>query len=219
MLKAIEISKRFGRNDVLTDVSLTVAAGERVAVIGPHGAGKTTLLRILAGVWNPDDGHVLVSGYDLEEAPVAARQRIGYMPESAALPDDLCVGEYLRYRARLKGLMPRAVRPRIRDLLRRAGLSALESATAGRLSRGETRLVLLLDAVVNYPEVVILDEPFLGLDGDGAAQVLSLLAALPSGRAVVIAGHHASEVASLNARVVMLHEGCLMGPAAEVGAT
>ncbi len=216
MLKATQISKRFGQIEVLVGVSLAVAAGERVAVIGRHGAGKTTLLRILAGVRTPDSGSVLVTGRDLEKSPIAARQRIGYLPEYAALPDDLRVGEYLRYRARLKGLMPRAVRPRIRDLLRRAGLSALESARAGRLSRGETRLVLLLDAVVNYPEIVLLDEPFLGLDGDGAAQVQSLLASLPKGHAVVMAGHHAAEAARLEARVVLLHDGRLTAaPAAE----
>lgn len=219
MLQATQISKRFGRIEVLVGVSLAVAAGERVAVIGPHGAGKTTLLRILAGVRTPDAGRVLVAGRDLEQAPIAARQRIGYLPENAALPDDLRVGEYLRYRARLKGLMPRAVRPRIRDLLRRAGLSALESAMAGRLSRGETRLILLLDAVVHYPEIVLLDEPFLGLDGDGAAQVQALLAALPSGRAVVMAGHHASEAARLNARVVLLRDGRLVEPPTAESAT
>src|SRR5450759_3788432 len=103
MLQATQISKRFGRIEVLVGVSLAVAAGERVAVIGSHGAGKTTLLRILAGVRTPDAGRVLVAGRDLEQAPIAARQRIGYLPENAALPDDLRVGEYLRYRARLKG--------------------------------------------------------------------------------------------------------------------
>ena len=217
MLQAIQISKRFGRTEVLSGVSLAVAAGERVAVIGPHRAGKTTLLRILAGAWTPDAGRVLITGRDLEQSPVAARQRIGYLPENAALPEDLRVGEYLRYRARLKGLMPRAVRPRIRDLLRRAGLSDLEPAMAGRLSRGETRLILLLDAVIHYPEVVLLDEPFLGLDGDGAAQVRELLAALPPGRAVVMAGHHASEAASLSARCVMLRDGRLTMPPAAGG--
>lgn len=219
MLQASQICMRYDRIEVLAGVSLTVGTGERVAVVGPHGAGKTTLLRILAGVRAPDAGSVRVAGWDMEKAPIAARQRLGYLPENAALPDDLRVGEYLRFRARLKGLMPRAVRPRIRDLLRRAGLSALEPAMAGRLSRGETRLVLLLDAVVHYPEVVLLDEPFLGLDGDGAAQVQAMLAALPSDRAVVMAGHHASEAASLNARVVLLRDGRLTEPPAAGSAT
>jgi ABC-2 type transport system ATP-binding protein len=196
-----------GRVTALDAVSFEARPGEVLGFLGPNGAGKTTAMRICTGYLAPTSGRVTVCGIDVAADPLAARARIGYLPESVPLYPELRVDEYLAYRAALKSV-PRADRKaRIDEALDAVALAPERRRIIGQLSKGYRQRVGLADALLHRPEVLILDEPTDGLDPNQRRDTLALIARLGQERTVVLSTHILPEVESVCARVVILDRG------------
>jgi len=207
LIEARQLGKRFGGRTAIEDVSLGVARGEVVGLLGPNGAGKSTTFRILAGVFPPDSGHALVDGLDLEREPLAARRRIGYVPERPALHLDLTVEDQLAFVATLRDV-PRAGRRRtVDDALARTRLGEVRGRRIGALSRGMRQRVNLAAGLVGEPPALLLDEPTVGLDPAQSADTRRVIRELGRDRAILVSSHILAELESLCDRVVILHRG------------
>jgi len=206
-VQVVDVSRRFGRKQAIADVTFDVQAGEVLGLLGPNGAGKTTTMRVMTGYLRPTSGKVLVDGVDTADDPVAARQQIGYMPESSAVPPEMTVLGFLRYCARLRRV-PRAQRQKaVASALRQAGLGGVGAERIGTLSKGYRQRVALAQALVHDPPVLVLDEPTAGLDPRQVAETRELIAKLGRTRSVLLSSHLLSEVANLCRRVVVLDKG------------
>jgi len=199
-----------GGRQALRGVSFTAPPGEVVGLLGANGAGKTTLLRILAGVLFPSGGRARVGGHDVALAPERARAQIGYLPEQVPLDGDLRVGEYLRFRAELKGV--RQPRQAVAKLLGEVGLAGPgdEQRLVGELSKGFRQRLGLADALLHRPPVLLLDEPTDGLDPNQRRETLDLIRRLGAEHTVLLSTHVLPEVETVCQRVVVLDEGKLV---------
>jgi ABC-2 type transport system ATP-binding protein len=206
-VQVIGVSRRFGSKHAISDVTFDVEHGEVLGLLGPNGAGKTTTMRVMTGYLRPSSGRVVVGGVDIADDPVAARQHIGYMPESSAVPAEMTVIAFLRYCARLRRV-PRAQRQKaVASALRQAGLGGMADARIGTLSKGYRQRVALAQALVHEPDVLVLDEPTAGLDPRQVAETRELIAKLGRTRSVLLSSHLLSEVANLCRRVIVLDKG------------
>jgi ABC-2 type transport system ATP-binding protein len=207
LLQAQGLEKRYGGKTALAGVSVEVRAGEVVGFLGANGAGKTTTLRILAGTLVPDAGRVEIDGIDAAREPLAARARIGYLPEHDGLFDGMLVADLLRFHGASRGLRGDALDTRVAELARRLDLHAVLDSRAHACSLGYRRRVALAAALVHDPLVVLLDEPTHGLDPLQIRAFRGLLRELSPGRAIVFSTHVLQEVEANCSRVVVLDEG------------
>ncbi len=206
MIQVRGLVKRFGLRAVLRGVDLTVHAGEFVALLGPNGAGKTTLLRILATLSRPTRGEVRLAGYRLPGQASQARRYLGLVSHQPLLYGDLSAAQNLRFYARLYGV-PDA-EARLRTLLRRVGLYARRRDLVRTFSRGMQQRLAIARALLHDPAVLLMDEPYTGLDQDAAARLDDLLQAIAAeGRTVLMASHNLPRVAALASRFVVLTRG------------
>jgi ABC-2 type transport system ATP-binding protein len=173
MIDVVNLTKRYAGHTAVSNISFSVGHGEIVGLLGPNGAGKSTTMRILACYLPATSGTVQVAGLDVFKRSDEVRRRIGYMPENNPLHLDLRVREYLRFRARLKGLGWKASRRRVDRVMEQCGLTEVSRRIIGQLSKGYRRRVGLADALVAEPEVIILDEPTIGLDSNQSREVSS----------------------------------------------
>ncbi|GIW73219.1 MAG: ABC transporter ATP-binding protein [Planctomycetota bacterium] len=207
VLRVQEVTKRYGEVLALDRISFEIGRGEVVGFLGANGAGKTTAMRIIAGFVPPSSGRVTIENVDAFADPLAARRLIGYLPESAALYPDLRVGEYLRFRARLKGVERRR---RAAEVARAAELCGIEEVL-GRpievLSRGFRQRVGLADALLGPPRLLVLDEPTAGLDPHQVRQVRELIRSLGPQHTVLLSTHVLSEVEAVCSRALIIHQG------------
>jgi ABC-2 type transport system ATP-binding protein len=217
MIQVSHLDKNYGPTRALHDVSFDIARGEVVGLLGPNGAGKTTMLRILSGYMPPSGGRASIAGFDVFEDSLEARRRIGYLPESAPLYGEMTVRAYLHYRASLYRLPGRQVSNR-REAVEHAAVQRAMSACgiAGRadslidhLSKGLRQRVGLAQAIVHDPEVLILDEPTIGLDPRQIQEVRQLIRDLGRERTILLSSHILPEVSQVCNRVLILHHGRL----------
>ena len=201
------LEKRFGRVRALAGVSLHVASSEIVGVIGANGSGKTTTLRILGGYLRADRGRASIGGHDVVSARPAAVSQLGYLPERAPLYRDMRVGEYLRYRAALKGVRRAELGDSVDAALDAADVGDLARRLIGQLSRGSRQRVALADALVHNPAVLLLDEPTSGLDPLQRRDFLGRLRGEAERRALLFSSHVLPEVAAIADRLVVLAAG------------
>src|SRR5258705_1225090 len=164
MIEVTNLTKRYAGHTAVSDISFSVARGEVVGLLGPNGAGKSTTMRILSCFLPATSGTVRIAGLDVFRHSDEVRRRIGYMPENNPLHFDMRVREYLRFRARLKGLGIGRSRERVEVVMRQCGLSEVSRKIIGQLSKGYRQRVGLADALVHEPELIILDEPTIGLE-------------------------------------------------------
>jgi gliding motility-associated transport system ATP-binding protein len=207
VIAAHDLAKQFGAVRALAGVSFRVARGEVVGFLGPNGAGKTTTLRILAGFLAADAGRALVDDRDPALDPIAVKRRVGYLPEGAPLYPDMRVGDYLRYRGRLKHVPRRALAAEVDRVLARARVADVRGRVIGQLSRGYRQRVGLADALLGEPPVLLLDEPTAGLDPNQIREVRELVRELARERTVLLSSHNLAEVEAVAARVVVLVAG------------
>ena len=193
MVTLEHISKSFGKQQVLRDVSLTIGEGEIVGLLGPNGAGKSTLMKIVIGLWNADGGQV------------TAPRRIGYLPERNPLYEEMYVREYLQFMARMtedgKG------RKQVEELIARVGLTAETHKKIGHLSKGYRQRVGLAQALLGEPEMLILDEPTTGLDPNQLVEIRDLIRTEGKQRTIILSTHILQEVQEVCSRVVILDHG------------
>jgi ABC-2 type transport system ATP-binding protein len=207
MIEVENLTKRYPGRVAVAGVSFTVARGEIVGLLGRNGAGKSTIMRVLSGFMPATTGIVRVAGYDVFHQADEVRRCIGYMPENNPLLRDMRVREYLKFRASLKGLRRAVARERIDLVLQQCGLMDVQKRIIGHLSKGYQQRVGLADALVHQPQLIILDEPTIGLDPNQIRAVRQLIKDLGGQHTVLISTHILPEVEMMCNRVLILHEG------------
>jgi ABC-2 type transport system ATP-binding protein len=191
------------------DVSFNVERGAVVGLLGPNGSGKSTLMRCLIGFFSPTAGRVRVNGIDVAERPIAARRQLGYLPEHVMLYPELTVRRYLGFVAGMKGLRGAKRRAAVSTALEQCGLADVAGRHTGKLSKGYCQRVGLAQALLGDPELLVLDEPTVGLDPVQTVELRSLVRGL-AGRTVLLSTHILSEAAALCSQVVILKQGRLV---------
>lgn len=207
MIAVENLTKRFGRTVAVDDISFRVEQGEIVGFLGPNGAGKTTTMRILSCFMPPTAGTLTVDGLDILTHSVDVRRRIGYLPENAPVYPEMRVAEYLRFRGSIKGLRGSRLRHYVDDAITRCALNEVRDRVIGRLSRGFVQRVGLADSLVHRPQVLILDEPTLGLDPNQIRHIRYLIKGLAPRHTVLLSSHILSEVENVCDRVLIISEG------------
>jgi ABC-2 type transport system ATP-binding protein len=207
MIEVTDLTKRYAGRTAVEGLNFKVKRGEIVGLLGLNGAGKTTTLRILACYMPATSGNARVAGCDIFKDADEVRRRIGYMPENNPLHTDMRVREYLKFRARLKGLGVSQSRARVDVVIEQFGLKDVYRKLIGQLSKGYRQRVGLADSLVHEPELIILDEPTIGLDPHQIRGVRQLVKDLGRKHTVLVSSHILSEVELTCTRVLMMHEG------------
>src|SRR5687768_7460226 len=207
MIEVRELTKRYAKYTAVNDVSFQVGRGEIVGLLGPNGAGKSTILRILSAFMPATSGIVRIAGFDVFHDSDEVRRRIGYMPENNPLHTEMRVREYLKFRARLKGLSRARLRDRLSTVLQQCGLTDVQKRIIGQLSKGYKQRVGLADAIIHEPDLIILDEPTIGLDPNQLRSVRELIKSLGGRHTVLLSTHILPEVEMTCSRVLILHHG------------
>ncbi len=210
IIEVIDLVKQYPGRTALDRLNFVVGPGEVVGFLGPNGAGKSTTMRILSGFLPATRGTARVAGYDVFHEAEEVRRRIGYMPENNPLHLDMRVREYLKFRARLKGLGWRRRRQRIDAVLNQCGLTEVQNRIIGQLSKGFRQRVGLADAFVHEPDLIILDEPTIGLDPHQIRAVRALIKELGRKHTVFLSTHILSEVEMTCSRVIIIHQGRIL---------
>jgi gliding motility-associated transport system ATP-binding protein len=204
------VSKLYGSVAAVSDVTLEVRRGEVLGLLGPNGSGKTTLLRMLTGYLSPTAGRLSVDGHDTERDRMAARRRIGYVPESLPLYSHMRVREFLRFMARLRGLDSAASDAAVAEVAEQVGLGDRLAAPIRTLSRGYRQRVAIGQALVHRPDILVLDEPTNGLDPRQIIETRNFIRRLAGRRTVIMSSHILGEVEKVADRVAILLQGRLL---------
>ena len=207
MIKVENLTKRYAGQTAIRDLNFEVGKGEIMGFLGPNGAGKTTTMRILAGFMPATSGRASIAGFDIFEQSLQARARLGYMPENVPLYSDMRVTEYLEYRAALKGVPHRRIAERVGDVKELCGVKDVEKKIIGALSKGYRQRVGLADALLHEPDLLILDEPTIGLDPNQIRQVRELIKNLGQQHTILLSTHILPEVEMTCSRVIIIHKG------------
>ena len=207
-IRVENLTRQFGGLTAIQNVSFTVNRGEIVGFLGPNGAGKSTTMRILSGIMPATSGSAWVSGVAVAQDPQLVKQRIGYMPENNPLPDDMRVIEYLRFRARLKGVSGRKLRATVQEVMETCDLArTARRKIIGTLSKGFRQRVGIADALLGNPEVIIMDEPTIGLDPHQIQGIRKLINNLRGRLTVVLSSHILPEIERSCDRVIIINRG------------
>lgn len=207
MIKVENLTKRYAGVTAINSLNFEVEKGEIVGFLGPNGAGKSTTMKILTGFLPATSGTASIAGFDVFEQSIEARKHLGYLPENTPLYTDMRVSEYLRYRANLKGVPGRKVKQSVGDVIELCNLREVQHKLIGALSKGYRQRVGLADALVHDPDLLILDEPTIGLDPNQIRQVRELIKNLGGKRTVLISTHILPEVEIMCSRVIVIHKG------------
>jgi len=210
MIEVSNLTKRYAGRTAVAGISFTVARGEIVGLLGPNGAGKSTTMRILSSFMPATSGTVRVAGFDVFHESVEVRRRIGFMPENNPLYPEMRVREYLKFRARIKGLGWRRSRERVATVMEQCGLTDVDRRIIGQLSKGYKQRVGLADALVHEPDLIILDEPTIGLDPNQIRSVRQLIKSLAEKHTVLISTHILPEAEMMCSRMLILYGGKIL---------
>ena len=211
MVEIKNLTKKFGSNTVLDNISLTVRKGEILGFLGPNGAGKSTTMKIITSFWTPTAGTVEVGGFDVNENSLITRKKIGYLPETVPLYDDMRVYEYLRFVAAVRGLDKARLKPRLKEVTEVCGLRKVIRQPIEELSKGYRQRVGLAQAIMHDPEILILDEPTTGLDPNQIVEIRGLIKELGREKTVIFSTHILSEVSATCDRAVIINNGRIVG--------
>jgi ABC-2 type transport system ATP-binding protein len=201
------LTKKYGEQAAVDDISFEVRTGEILGFLGPNGAGKTTTMKIITCFMPPTAGTVEVDGYDIFDHSLEVRKKIGYLPEMNPLYQDMNVLDYLQYSAELHGVRGAAATQRIREMVHVCGLEAVRHKDIGEMSKGFRQRVGLAQAMIHEPDVLILDEPTSGLDPNQIVEIRNLIKHLGRAKTVILSTHILSEVQATCDRVLIINEG------------
>ena len=207
MIEIRSLKKHFGPIRAVEDVSFDVARGEVLGFLGPNGAGKSTTMKMITGFLAPTAGTAKVCGFDVENEPIAAKRKIGYLPEGAPAYPDMTAAAFLDFVAAIRGFDGAERRKRVAKAVERTQLEGILNQPVDTLSKGFKRRVGLAQALLHEPEVLILDEPTDGLDPNQKHEVRELIRRLGGERAVVLSTHILEEVEAVCTRAVIINEG------------
>ncbi|HMP77040.1 MAG TPA: ATP-binding cassette domain-containing protein [Kiritimatiellia bacterium] len=207
MIEVAHLTKHYPGRVAVDDVSFAVSPGEIVGFLGPNGAGKSTTMRILTGYLPATGGSVRVAGHDVAEEPMEVRRQIGYLPENCPLYGEMRVDEYLRFRARLKGVPRTKLRARVAEVKEQCGIGEVGGRIIGHLSKGYRQRVGLAESLVHDPQLLVLDEPTIGLDPHQIRLVRGLITSLAERHTILLSTHILSEVEMTCRRVLIINKG------------
>jgi len=207
MIKVEQLTKKYAGVTGIDQISFEVGKGEIVGFLGPNGAGKTTTMRILASYMPASSGRATVAGFDVFSESLKARRHLGYLPESVPLYHDMRVNEYLRYRGALKALSGKRLKNRIGVIKELCGLREVGRKKIAGLSKGFRQRVGLAEAMIHEPDLLILDEPTIGLDPNQIRQVRELIKSLGERHTILLSTHILSEVEATCSRVIIINRG------------
>ncbi|MDE0152096.1 MAG: ATP-binding cassette domain-containing protein [Bdellovibrionales bacterium] len=207
MIRVQNLTKKYGDRLALDQVSFSVAGGEVVGFLGPNGAGKTTTMRILTGCLAPTSGTAEIDGKDVFEYPVQTKEKLGYLPEIPPLYGDMYVEDYLKYVGQIKRCPARQLKDQVDSCVKKTGLSQVRSRLIQNLSKGYRQRVGIAQALMNNPDVLILDEPTVGLDPAQVIEIRGLIGDLKHHHTVILSTHILSEVEANCERVIIIHQG------------
>ncbi len=201
------LSRNFSRRIAVHEVNLELNCGDILGFLGPNGAGKSTTMRMLTGNLAPSNGSIKICGVDLLENPLEAKRHIGYLPEIPPLYKELTVDEYLQFAGRLHGLSKTSLQTALEDVKQQCELNETGKRIIGLLSKGFQQRVAIAQAIIHRPEVIVMDEPTVGLDPNQIQKVRELIRELGKTHAVILSTHILSEVESVCNRVQIMHRG------------
>jgi len=207
MIEVEHLTKDYGQFRAIDDISFTVKKGEILGFLGPNGAGKTTVMRVLTCFFPPTKGKVMVAGYNCFEDSLNARKKIGYLPERVPLYADMKVSGYLGFVAGIKGMPAKEIKGKVGQVMDDCGLVEVSGKLISEISRGYRQRVGIAQALVNDPEVLILDEPTVGLDPRQIKEIRRLIKDLAGRHTVILSTHILPEVSILCGRVIIINKG------------
>ncbi|TXH05680.1 MAG: ATP-binding cassette domain-containing protein [Nevskiaceae bacterium] len=207
LIEARGLTRRYGPTVAVSDLSLTLRKGEILGLLGPNGAGKSTTMKMLTGNLAPSAGEARIKGISLHDAPTAAKQHLGYLPEQPPVYPELTVDEYLRYCAGLHGIASKARAEAVRLAKQSCGLADVGGRLIGNLSKGYQQRVGLAQAIIHRPPVIVLDEPTVGLDPIQIREIRALIAELGKSHSVILSSHILPEIQAVCSRVMIINRG------------
>ena len=207
MIEVKNVTKKYGSTIAVDDVSFEVKDGEVVGFLGPNGAGKSTTMNMITGFIEPTMGQIIVNGNDISKRPRKAKKEIGYMPENVPLYYELTAKEFVSYMAELKLVKRSERKQEVEKVLKETGLEDVKNKLIRNLSRGYKQRVSMAGALVGNPDVIILDEPTVGLDPKQITEIRSLIKELGKNHTVILSTHILSEVSQICERVIIINKG------------
>ena len=207
MIEAEGLTHYYGPYPAIQDVNFGVRKGEILGFLGPNGAGKTTTMRIITGFVPPTRGTVTLDGFDVVEQSLEARRRVGYLPETVPLYTDMSVNGYLKYMGTLRGMSPKAIKSRLDDVTDVCRLGDYRKTQIGKLSKGFRQRVGIAQAILHEPQLLVLDEPTIGIDPIQVVETRRLIQELGKDQTVVLSSHILPEVSMICDRVLIINEG------------
>lgn len=207
MIEVKNVTKKYGNNTAVDNITFEVKDGEVVGFLGPNGAGKSTTMNMITGFIEPTQGKIIVNGNDISKKPKKAKRQIGYMPENVPLYYELTVKEFVTYMAELKFVKRKDRKEEVQRVLKETGLEEVQKKLIRNLSRGYKQRVSMAGALVGNPDVIILDEPTVGLDPKQITEIRNLIKELGKKHTVILSTHILSEVSQICERVVIINKG------------
>ncbi len=207
MIEVKNLVKRYGDRDVVDHLSFTVGKGQIVGFLGPNGAGKSTTMNIITGYISPTEGDVTVNGYDIYDEPEKVKASIGYLPEQPPLYPDMKVGEYLNFVSNLKGVKSNNKEKTVRKVMRATKIQDVSERLIKHLSKGYKQRVGLAGAMIGDPEILILDEPTVGLDPKQILEIRNLIRELSKEHTILLSSHIMQEVSAVCNQIMIINQG------------
>ncbi len=207
MIEVEHLTKYYGDFIAIEDVSFTVQKGEIVGFLGPNGAGKTTTMRVMTGFLPPSEGTVRIAGFDILKNSLEARRNVGYLPETVPLYTDMSVRDYLLFMGRIRGMSKAKIKERTDYVIERLRMQEYTNTFIGHLSKGYRQRVGIGQAILHDPQVLVLDEPTIGIDPVQVVETRDLIKGFGKEHTILISSHILPEVSMMCERVVVIHEG------------
>ncbi len=210
MIQVSHLSKMYGPRPAISDLCFSVERGEIIGFLGPNGAGKSTTMKILSGFMPATSGSVSVAGFDVFEKPLEVKRRVGFLPENPPIYNEMSVDQYLRFVAKIKGVAGGKIGSQVQETMAKTGLTDVRKRLIGNLSKGYRQRVGLAQALVHNPEVLILDEPTVGLDPNQIIEIRNVIKGLKGQHTVILSSHILPEVTATCDRIIVINRGTIV---------
>lgn len=210
MIEVKNITKKYGKFTAVDNLNFKVEDHEIMGFLGPNGAGKSTTMNMITGYIEPTKGKIIINGYDISKTPKKAKRQIGYMPESVPLYNDLTVREFIKYMADLKNVKRSEKKAEIEKVLEETGTKSVENKLIKNISRGYKQRVSMAGALIGNPDILILDEPTVGLDPKQITEIRNLIKKLGKTHTIILSSHILSEVSQICNKVIIINKGKIL---------
>tara|TARA_B100000700_G_C15055008_1_gene862318 strand:- start:4133 stop:5071 length:939 start_codon:yes stop_codon:yes gene_type:complete len=207
LIELNNITKYYGNFPAVTDISFKIDKGEIVGLLGPNGAGKSTTMKMITGYIPPTSGELSIDNYDIVQQSIEARKKIGYLPETVPLYTDMTVYSYIEFMGKLRGISSKTIKNKVNNVIEICKLGDYRSSLISKLSKGYRQRVGIAQAIIHEPEVLILDEPTIGIDPNQVVETRQLIKNLSGEHTLVLSSHILPEVSTICERVLIINEG------------